>query len=292
MKLPAFEKSLGHRRRAFLVPRTVPDHMAASVTQVRDGARIVYELQGQGSARVALVHSLGMDRSFWQPVAARLAKDATVLTYDCRGHGRSDKPKGPYRIEQFADDLADLLNHVGWRSAIVAGASMGGSVALAFAAHYPARTLGLGLIDTTAWYDAPDKWEERATNATTSGLKSMIEFQLSRWFTDRFRAAHPEVVQKSVAAFLANDPNAYASTCRMLGAFNLSASLQHMNVPAVIVVGEEDYATPLSMAESLHRGIAGSILTVLPDARHLTALEQPDRIAAELMRLIEMVSVA
>jgi 3-oxoadipate enol-lactonase len=265
--------------------------MAASLTKTRDGARIVYELQGRSDAapRIALVHSLGMDRFFWQPVAERLAKDAAVLTYDCRGHGQSDKPKGPYRIEQFADDLADLLDHVGWPSAFVAGASMGGSIALGFAAGYPERTRGLGLIDTTAWYDAPDKWEERASRATTFGLKSMIEFQTTRWFSDAFRAADPEIVQKSVATFLANDPNAYAATCRMLGAFNLSASLQRLAGPAVVIVGEEDYATPIAMAETLHRGIAGSTLTVLPDARHLTALEQPDRVAAELAHLIEMV---
>jgi 3-oxoadipate enol-lactonase len=266
--------------------------MSASVAKTPDGARIVYELQDRrdGDTRIVLVHSLGMDRLFWQPVAERLAKNAAVLTYDCRGHGQSDKPKGPYRIEQFADDLADLLDHVGWPSAIVAGASMGGSVALGFAAAYLARTRGLGLIDTTAWYDAPDKWEERAMKATTAGLKSMIEFQTSRWFTDAFRAAHPEIVQRSVATFLANDPNAYASTCRMLGTFNLTAYLQRLTLPAVIVVGEEDYATPVAMAETLHRGIAGSTLTVLPNARHLTALEQPDRVAAELERLIEMVS--
>jgi 3-oxoadipate enol-lactonase len=81
-----------------------------------------------------------MDRTFWQPVAEMLAAERPVLTYDCRGHGQSDKPNGPFTVELFASDLADLLDHIGWRSAIVAGASMGGCISLAFAAAYPART--------------------------------------------------------------------------------------------------------------------------------------------------------
>ena len=267
--------------------------MAPSLVKVRDGTGIVYELFARdGTApRIALIHSLGMDRLFWTPVTERLAKDASVLVYDCRGHGQSAKPKGPYTVELFADDLADLLDHVGWHSAIVAGASMGGSISLAFAAAYPLRTLALGLIDTTAWYSAPDAWEERARRALHEGLASMIEFQTKRWFTDAFRAANPEVTRRATDTFLANDPEAYAETCRMLGACDLTAALPRLKMPTVIVVGEEDYATPFAMAETMHRDITGSTLVVLPQARHLTAIEAPGRVATELARLTEAVPV-
>src|SRR6478752_3600745 len=102
-----------------------------------------HAMHGQGPNGVVLIHSLAMDRRFWQPVAERLASHAPVLVYDCRGHGESDKPAGPYTVELFARDLADLLDRVGWSSALVAGASMGGCIALAFAAAYPARTAAL-----------------------------------------------------------------------------------------------------------------------------------------------------
>src|SRR5437762_476331 len=101
---------------------TRSDEFAAT----RDGTRIGYTLIGDAKAgkRAALIHSVAMDRQFWQPVAERLvAAGASVLTYDCRGHGTSDKPGGPYTVELFADDLADVLDHVGWPSALVAGAS-------------------------------------------------------------------------------------------------------------------------------------------------------------------------
>jgi 3-oxoadipate enol-lactonase len=118
----------------------------------RDGARIFYSLSGQTGSprRVALLHSLAMDHTFWAPIAERLQNEAAVLTVDCRGHGRSDKPAGPYTVEQFADDLADLFQHLGWDKAVVAGASMGGCVSLAFAIRHPQRVTGIGLFDTTA----------------------------------------------------------------------------------------------------------------------------------------------
>jgi 3-oxoadipate enol-lactonase len=268
--------------------------MTTSDMKVRDGTRLVYEIHGcgDGRPRMVLIHSLGMDRSFWAPVIERLGADIIILAYDCRGHGRSDKPKGPYRVEGFADDLADLLDHVGWRSAIIAGASMGGCISLAFAAAYPARVEALGLIDTTAWYDAPDKWEERAARSETAGLSEMIDFQVTRWFTDAFRTARPDIVKASVDVLLANSAAAYAETCRMLGACNLTAALPRIAVPTRVVVGDEDYATPVAMAEALNRGIAGSTLTVLKGARHLTPLETPERVAAELERLMDMAGVA
>jgi 3-oxoadipate enol-lactonase len=232
-----------------------------------------------------------MDRFFWERVIPIVTDDAAILTYDCRGHGASDKPKGPYRVEKFADDLAELMDHVGWPSAIVAGASMGGCITLALAARHPERATALGLIDTTAWYNAADKWEERAATATSAGLAAMIDFQVTRWFTDGFRAAHPALVKSNVDRFLANDPAAYAETCRMLGACNLESALPGMKVPAAIAVGDEDYATPVAMAETLCRGIKGATLTILKGARHLTPLEAPTDIAAVLRRLIQLAPV-
>jgi len=249
---------------------------------------LAFEIAGNPTSdrRIALVHSLAMDRAFWRPVAERL--DAAALLYDCTGHGASPKPAGPYRVEGFADDLAGLLDRIGWRSAAVAGASMGGCVALAFAHAYPGRVSALGLVDTTAWYgaQAPRQWEERARKALEAGLGALVDFQVTRWFSDDFRARHRDVVARCVATFLANDVAAYAESCRMLGAADLRAALPQIRVPTTVIVGEEDYATPLDMAQALHRGIAGSTLEVLRGARHLTPLEAPDAVARALSAIL------
>ena len=121
-----------------------------------------------------------------------------------------------------------------------------------------------------------------------TGLSSLVDFQTTRWFGDAFRADHPEVVKQCVDVFLRNDVKAYAETCRMLGSCDLRGALSRLTMPTAVVVGEEDYATPVAMAEALRRGIAGSTLTILRGARHLTPLEQPKTIAAELQRLLQV----
>src|SRR5687767_12702267 len=90
-----------------------------------------------GAPRLVLIHSLALDRSVWDGVVERLRDEVEILTYDCRGHGRSNRNPGAYTAESFARDLAALLDHVGWPGAAIAGCSMGGCVALAFAASFP-----------------------------------------------------------------------------------------------------------------------------------------------------------
>jgi 3-oxoadipate enol-lactonase len=258
-----------------------------------DGCFIAYRLRAapaRNAPLIVLIHSLALDRSIWDGVAASLANDASVLTYDCRGHGRSSRKAGSFTAELFARDLAELLDYVGWQSAAVAGCSMGGCVAQAFGGLYPERASALGLIDTTAWYgaEAPAQWRERAENARSKGLAGLVQFQVTRWFGDKFRDEHPERVSATSAVFLANDIECYAATCVMLGEADLRRYLPSLRMPVAVIVGEEDYATPLEHARYLNDSIAGSTLTVIPGARHLTPLECPDEIAAQLLTVARL----
>lgn len=260
--------------------------------RTRDAVAIDYEIVGDSGAvrRVALVHSLAMDKEFWRPVAELLAGGGiAALVYDCRGHGVSDKPPGPYTAEQFADDLADILTVAGWDKAYVAGASMGGVVSIAFGQNHGARCQGLGLFDTTAWYGetAPKDWADRANKAKEDGLAGLIGFQKTRWFSDAFREKNPGVVDACIDVFLRNEVPAYAEACTMLGSADLRAGLANLKMPVRIAVGEEDYATPLSMSQALHDALPGSSMNVIKNGRHLTPLEVPEVIASELRQLMQ-----
>jgi 3-oxoadipate enol-lactonase len=266
-------------------------HQASLV--VRDGTSISYAVTGASQPRkVALIHSLALDGEFWRPVVDIVSKKAAVLTVDCRGHGASGKPPGPYSVAQFADDLADVLDGIGWPSAVVTGASMGGCVAISFAAQYPSRATGLGLFDTTAWYgaNAPKAWEERAQRGVADGMASLVEFQKTRWFGDAFRTQHADVVDRTIATFVKTDPKAYAETCRMMGAFDLREKLAALRMPTRVAVGEQDQATPVEMSKAIHEGIPGSTLNVIAGGRHLTPLECPLQVAGEIEMLLEKVS--
>ncbi|WP_027211895.1 alpha/beta fold hydrolase [Burkholderia sp. WSM2232] len=275
--------------------QTISPEVVSSHVTVRDGTKIGFSLYGakENTARVVLVHSLAMDRHFWGPVIERLVPRAAVLAIDARGHGASDKPAGPYTVQLFAQDVYDVLCATDFRHVLIAGASMGGCVALQFAATCE-DAIAAGLIDTTAWYGetAPQDWNARAEKAETVGLAPLVEFQTTRWFSEAFRAQHRDVVQRCVDTFLANDVAAFAATGRMLGSFDGRALMRDVKVPTCVIVGEEDYAATPAMARALHAGIAGSTYTEIPQARHLTPLETPDIVARELHTLLDRAGCA
>ncbi|MEU3984368.1 alpha/beta fold hydrolase [Streptomyces sp. NPDC026672] len=259
--------------------------------RTRDGVPLSYTLHPApaGAPRIAFVHSLALDRSLWSGVTAALAGRAEMVTYDCRGHGRSGRPGGPYTTGQFADDLADLLDHLGWTDTAVAGCSMGGCVAQAFAAAHPARTRAALFVDTTAWYGptAPEDWAARAAAAREKGLDSLIPFQLTRWFGDAFRTAHPELMARLTEVFTANDLDCYEATCTMLGWSDLRDSAPSIPHPAAVLVGEDDGATPPEMAHTLARLVGDGPATVVPGTRHLTPLENPGVVVEALTALLD-----
>jgi 3-oxoadipate enol-lactonase len=268
----------------------MPTNGKNGTLRTTDGVSISYlaRMADQGRPAIALVHSLAMDHRFWDPVAERIGDRACVVAIDARGHGQSGKPEGPYTVERMAKDVHEVVGQLGLARVAIAGASMGGCVALQFAAMYPQTVTAAGLLDTTAWYGptAPADWEGRAAKAAKEGLAALVDFQKTRWFSDEFRRQQPQVVERCIEVFLANDPRAYAESCRMLGAFDARALMKDVRVPTCVLVGEEDYAAPPDMARALHEGIAGSTLTIVPKARHLTPLEVPELVAGKLLSVM------
>ncbi|HEV2572177.1 MAG TPA: alpha/beta hydrolase [Beijerinckiaceae bacterium] len=271
---------------------TMTDVSSSAVRQMSaravDGCEIHFDLHTSAAPdapRIVLIHALAMAAPQWNELVQELRDTCHLLTVDCRGHGRSEKRPGPYTCDLFADDLACVLDEAGWPSAIVAGCSMGGCVAQAFGLRHPTRTDGLVLIDTTASYgrDAMPKWAERAQRAATQGMAALVDFQLDRWFTEMFRAEQPAAVQRCLDIFLANDPACYGATCDMLAKADLRAQLGTLACPTAVIVGEEDYATPVAMAQDIAARITGAKLTILPQARHFSPVERPRAIAEDVL---------
>ena len=244
-----------------------------------NGVTLDYEITGSGRL-IAFGHSLGMSGKIFEPIRPALEKHGRVLTWDARGHGNSEKPAAGWTVEDLAADLRALIEHLGEDRAVVAGLSMGGNTAVAYAVAYPDKLDGLILADTTAWYgeDAPEAWEKRAHNAETKGMDPVIAFNMSRWFSDSFPDEHPDRVSMVVETLLTTDISCYAAAGRALGRFDAREGLSRINCPTLILVGAEDPATPPAMAEYLHQNIANSELQVLPGLRHMTPVEAPDRV--------------
>jgi 3-oxoadipate enol-lactonase len=164
--------------------------------------------------------------------------------------------------------------------------SLGGCVAQSVATLSPDRVEALVLVDTTAWYGegAPEAWAMRAATAREKGLSSLAGFQIDRWFGEGFPEEHPELCDRLLAIFVANDIDAYVATCHALGAVDLRERVSSIDIPTGIVVGEFDGATPVSDAEDLRDRIAGSTLRIIERAKHLTPLERPDVVADVVRR--------
>jgi 3-oxoadipate enol-lactonase len=218
-----------------------------------DGLSIAYTLHavarpGASRPRIALIHSLALDQSIWDGVVPLLTQHADVLTYDCRGHSRSGRPKMKFTPELFAADLARLLDHVNWPRVALAGCSMGGCVAQAFAGMNPDRVQALALIDTTAWYGptAPKDWRERAATAATKGFQALSAFQATRWVSDAFRETHPQLIRANLDVFLANDIDCYTATCEMLGDADLRHYQSSLRMPTFGTINRRCGCRPVS----------------------------------------------
>jgi len=260
-----------------------------------DGCRIYLRTlkPGQGIP-VLFVHALAMDGSLWADSAARLCTRLPLYAPDCRGHGRSDKPAGPYSTAQFADDILAVLARLDAPAVHLVGCSMGGTVALAFAGRYPDRVSSLTIIDATACYgdDVEAEWETRGKRPQAQGFESMVEFQLSRWFSEGFVRSGSDRIAQARDVFLRNDPAAYLESCRMLGKADERGALARYLGPALVLVGSDDYATPVAMAMEMVALMPAGRLKVLEGLRHFTAIEAPGLIAREIDAFITNAELA
>jgi 3-oxoadipate enol-lactonase len=240
---------------------------------------------------VVLLHPLAQAGAFWRPLIDELSTQFRVLAPDARGHGDSVWNGEPFSVEDMAADVAQLIEHVGGPAAVL-GMSMGGCAAIALAVRRPELVSGLVLADTTADY-GPGKeaaWAERADNAVSKPRDKQLGFQHDRWFSPGFLEAHPDEVDRVSQIFLASDSHAHAAASRALGAYDDHANLDLIDVPTLVLVGDEDYATPPAMAEVLHNGIEGAELEVLSETRHLSLIQNREvwpRVAAHLRRVTD-----
>lgn len=258
------------------------------LVQIRQG-RMSTLVWGAGEP-VVLLHPLALAGAVWQPVATPLAAGFQVFAPDLRGHGRTSWDRGPFGVEDMATDLAEALDTLTLGSVHLVGMSMGGSVAMTFAGQHPDRVRSLTLVDTTAWYgeNAVPTWAERAAKATAVPRDEQVGFQVDRWFTEAFRANRPAEVRRVVDIFVDTDSEAHAAACRALGALDARALLPSITARTLVLVGEQDYATPPAMARQLADAIPHASLAVLPDLRHMSLIERPELTAVLRAHLTEL----
>lgn len=245
-----------------------------------NGVLLHYRLSGKpGGPALALANSLGTDLRIWDAVVERLAPHYHVLSYDKRGHGLSDAPRAEYRLDDHLDDLAGLLDHVGWGRTALAGVSIGGLIAQGMALRAPGRIAALVLCDTAPRVGDAAMWNGRIAAVLSGGTAAIADAVMERWFSPAFRRERADELAGWRNLFLRSDAVGYASTCATLRDTDLTEAIGGIATPTLVVAGEHDGATPVAMVRAGAERIPGARFTVLPGAGHIPSIEQPAALA-------------
>jgi len=240
-----------------------------------NGIEINYEIEGNGPW-LTLSHSLACNLHMWDPQMPVLTKQFKVLRFDTRGHGQSSAPAGEYTLEQLADDLKGLLDALGIKQTHYAGLSMGGMIAQAFALKYPGVFQSMVLADTTSRRppNAAQMWGERIQNARSKGMGAIVQGTLERWFTEPYRNAHKDVMER-IGNDIRNTPvDGFAGCCYAISKVDYLDRLKELRLPALVMVGEQDHGTPPEAARAIQANLPGSELKIIASAAHLSNVEQ------------------
>lgn len=238
---------------------------------------ISYFRYGQGFPLI-LLHSLALNGDMWIPILDDFADQFEVICVDLRGHGQSKYDGNSFSVEDMASDLKVLVDELGLEKFHLLGMSMGGCVAISFAAMYPSYVERLVLCDTTAWYgeQAESAWAGRAATALEKPRLLQIPFQSERWFCDRFRRNHPEIVAHVVRLFLNTKPKVHAHASYALGSFDAREKLGNISALTLVMTGEQDGATPPNMGTYLAEHIPNASFALCQGLRHFAVLESVD----------------
>ena len=240
-----------------------------------NGVEINYEIEGNGPW-LTMSHSLACNLHMWDPQMAVLTKKFKVLRFDTRGHGQSSAPAGEYTLEQLADDVKGLLDSLSIKQTHWVGLSMGGMIGQAFALKYPGVFQSMVLADTTSRRppDAAKMWGDRIETAKTKGMGALVESTLARWFTEPYRNARKDVMERIGNDIRRTPVNGFAGCCHAISKVDYLDRLKEIKCPALVMVGEHDHGTPPEAARVIQQNLPGSELKILASAAHLSNVEQ------------------
>jgi non-heme chloroperoxidase len=274
---------------------TLPPGNEVEVT-TDDGARLAATIAGGASTAgptVVLPHCWTGARAIGVPVARRLiAAGHRVVLYDQRGHGASTVGAEPISVERLGADLAAVLTQLDVHDAVVAGHSMGGMTAMAFACHHPdllrERVRGLALMATAAHGLAAGRdrfWRMALWHDHVNRL--LVRPRVGHAFVRGTFGAHPARahVDATRALFVTTPPGVRRDCVEAMGAMDLRQALRSVDVPTVVLLGSRDTLIANALTRTIADHIAGAEVVELPGAGHMLPLERPDDVAAAIRRL-------
>jgi 3-oxoadipate enol-lactonase len=228
---------------------------------------------GKGTPLV-LLHSLLSDRASFEAIAPELAKSFRVIVPELPGFGRSQAVRGG--LADIADRMVEAVREVG-EGAIVLGNGYGGFIALQMAIRHPGLASRFIFADCGAAFSegGRDAFRNMAATSKAKGLAAISDVAMRRLFAPEFQAGNPDLMADRRAAFLRTDEDVFRAACAQLVELDLRGELHKVKVPALVVVGEQDEATPPPMSHELAAGLPDARLKIIPGCAHVPQLQAP-----------------
>jgi 3-oxoadipate enol-lactonase len=228
---------------------------------------------GNGTPLV-LLHSLLSDRASFDAIAPELAKSFRVIVPELPGFGRSQAVGGG--LAGTADRMAEVVREAG-NGAIVLGNGYGGFVALQIAIRHPGIASRLIFADCGAAFSEPGReaFRNMAAASRAKGLAAITDVAMRRLFAPEFQAANPDLMADRRAAFLKTDQEVFREACAQLAELDLLGELHRVKVPTLVLVGEQDEATPPPMSHELAAGLPDARLKIIAGCAHVPQLQAP-----------------
>jgi 3-oxoadipate enol-lactonase len=223
-----------------------------------------------------LFHSLLSDRASFDAVIQKLSRSFRVLVPELPGFGRSQPVRGDFT--DIADRMAEFVGEASaGGEAIVLGNGYGGFVALQMAIRHPGIARRLILADCGAAFPEPGReaFRNMAAASKAKGLAAITDVAMRRLFAPEFQARHPELMRDRREAFLRTNPEVFCAACDALAALDLRPELGKVKMPALVLVGEYDEATPPPMSHELAAGLPNAYLEIIPGCAHVPQLQSP-----------------
>jgi 3-oxoadipate enol-lactonase len=253
--------------------------------------RLYHETSGQG-APLLLLHGLGSSARDWEHQAPVFAQRYRVVIPELRGHGRSEKPRGPYSIPLFASDIADLLESLALAPVHVVGLSLGGFVAFQLAVDYPDLVRSLVVVNSAPGLPR-ESLRARSQLASALLLRRLIVRLFGMRTLGRFlgRKLFPRPDQAALKrAFIErwaeNHPDAYLASLTTVSGWSVEDRLDSITCPVCVIAGEHDFI-PLKVKQSCAAKLPNGELIVIPASGHFTPVDNPEPFNRAVMWFLE-----
>ncbi|MCG8490024.1 MAG: alpha/beta fold hydrolase [Sneathiellales bacterium] len=248
------------------------------------------EFDGPEDAPVVILsHSLATNLNAWDRTVPALVKDFRVLRYSMRGHGKTSAPESPYSLSDLASDIAAIMDHFNIEKAHLVGLSIGGMIAQTFALEHADRLNRL--VVSSSLCELPEGgealWVERIRDGEKSGIEAMVEPTIERWFIEETRSSDPDLLDFTRGLIRETELKGYIGCCHGISKLALKERLPHVKAETLVIVGDQDMGTPVAASEVIASQIPGAKLTVIEQASHQAALEQPEAFNSAILAFLK-----